>query len=89
MTVCQDVINVVGAEGAGVAEVIDLNRCRPIGKDIAARTGSITRQVNRNIHFQIAHQLGNLEGPHLLHVVELVESGDETGTQAAVVIHAQ
>ena len=56
------------------------------GEDVGARVGRVAAEVDGDVDFEFAHEPGDLQGTEALNVVELVESLEHAGTDAALVV---
>src|SRR5258705_13995053 len=84
----KDIVIHLRSQGAGITEITDLNRGRPMRKDARPGMPFVTHQVYHDVHFQIPHQLRRLEIPFVADVEEPVEAPCEPGPRLAPIIPA-
>jgi hypothetical protein len=85
----EDVVDVIGAGGAGMAEPACLGRCRPPRQDARVAVVGETRQIDDDTDLQLANELRRLEIALPLDIDETVERTFEAGSHLAPVVGAQ
>ena len=81
-----DVVNKVRSHCAGIAEIIDLDRRRPVGEDHGPAECGVTGEIDQDVDAVPMDQLGGLAMRCFLDIDKAIEGVDETGAHRAPVV---
>src|SRR3954468_10727291 len=84
--VCDDVIHEGSGHRSGEAEIINLNRRRPLGKNLRTFAVCVAVQIDQDVDVQLLNELGNMFVGHLLRVDEPVEGARYTRAELASLV---
>src|SRR5262249_54980520 len=84
-----DIVDVVGARGAGEAEIRDLNRGGTHGENSDPRARCVTVQIDEDPDFTLGHELRDVRITAIMHVNELVERRLQPASERAAVVRAE